>query len=367
MSTFLFSTLFFVLLISRSFAAECQATLSSSFRLSWVNNGVSQALNDITITNTGVCPITEALIEFLFEPSETILSSWNLNDINLAANSAKLSRFGGYIQPNQVFTGSGFIVDYNRSVSDGKVPVSLLLLSCVTCAPSGFSEPGYGFDLDCTDSIILINSVQNKTDTSNNPYFYNHGIVSNTAYLDVAWLTLKINTSGGPDPFQLAQLTREGSSDIYQLSWSNINGDAIPARTTAEFSFDSLTLDQVSVVDCGFVGSNFTSSGFCSTVTISQKLVTSWENGGQDFNNTQWTVSVTNNGLQAITSLVLQTGTPAAESLVETWSVTVNTATNQFSFPSWITNLAISGVWQFGLISKFPAEITFAVVSMTCA
>jgi len=92
-------------------SAGCNASLTLSAQSSYSANGYTYVVYDMTVTNTGVRPITQLFEYILFtygvnNPSQaTLVQAWNFN-----TTTGEITNFYQLL-PGQSYSGAGFIID----------------------------------------------------------------------------------------------------------------------------------------------------------------------------------------------------------------------------------------------------------------
>jgi len=116
-----FSLLLFITLLGASLAQQCSVSVSQNLRQSWVTNGVTYYLYDLSIENTGEFSVVSPIINIISSsPSNSIslYESWNL-DISSNPSSSQIiaSTYPStIISSGQSYQPSGYVISGSTTI-----------------------------------------------------------------------------------------------------------------------------------------------------------------------------------------------------------------------------------------------------------
>lgn len=130
--------LFLFTFFSYSLAAgTCTLTATVNARSggSWTTNGISYQIYDMTITNTGSCPITSAFVLFNIPAGSTIAEWWNYDP-----TTGFVSDYGT-LAPAASYTGAGIVVTNGGVPTVQSTSSSVCSASCTGSTPPPTNAP----------------------------------------------------------------------------------------------------------------------------------------------------------------------------------------------------------------------------------
>jgi len=244
----------------------CKANITATARSggSWTADGVASQIYDITVANSGTCPITSLVGFFGFPATGSVSSAWNYDD-----TTGAISNFGGNLFPRQSFAGAGFIL------SGGVIPTLALNVPSCPAACVGSSTGASPTSASATTGAPH-SSTGAATSTTGSPSSTCKANVTIAARHDAAFLINAIpsqiydldivNTGSSSITNLVVTITPTGSTFVVQDNkWNIVLGSS--NQYTVDL-FGALSLSNAHFLGAGFVLSGTNSSTLTPAVSV---------------------------------------------------------------------------------------------------